>query len=58
MMHAVLRPAGSQPHELVLEIGPGTGNMTIPLLQQARGVFAVELDPGMHQAVTLRARHS
>ncbi len=53
----IVEAAKVQPHELVLEIGPGTGNMTIPLLKQSRGVFAVELDPNMHEAVTARVRH-
>jgi protein-L-isoaspartate O-methyltransferase len=53
----IVRAAAVTPQELVLEIGPGTGNMTVPLLQQARGVFAVELDPAMHTAVTTRVRH-
>jgi hypothetical protein len=52
----IVDAAGVTESDLVLEIGPGTGNMTIPLLQRAKGVFAVELDPSMHDAVTLRAR--
>jgi 18S rRNA (adenine1779-N6/adenine1780-N6)-dimethyltransferase len=52
----IVRSANVQPHELVLEIGPGTGNMTVPLLEKAKGVFAVELDPDMHLAVTNRVR--
>lgn len=43
-----------QPHESVFEIGPGTGNMTIHLLEQARVVYAVELDPRMAASVTAR----
>ena len=30
-----------------LEIGPGTGNMTAKLLDQAKKVIAVEVDPRM-----------
>ena len=33
--------------DVVLEIGPGTGNMTIKMLQQAKKVVAVEFDPRM-----------
>jgi 18S rRNA (adenine1779-N6/adenine1780-N6)-dimethyltransferase len=29
----------------VLEIGPGTGNMTVKLLQLVKKVIAVEIDP-------------
>jgi len=31
----------------VLEIGPGTGNMTVKLLQKVKSVIAVEVDPRM-----------
>lgn len=53
----ILKASAVKPTELVLEIGPGTGNMTIPLLQMSKGVFAVELDPAMHTAVTTRVKH-
>lgn len=33
--------------DIVLEIGPGTGNMTMKLLEAAKRVIAVELDPRM-----------
>jgi 18S rRNA (adenine1779-N6/adenine1780-N6)-dimethyltransferase len=33
--------------DVVLEIGPGTGNMTIKMLQKAKKVVAVEFDPRM-----------
>ncbi|KAI9311602.1 dimethyladenosine transferase [Dichotomocladium elegans] len=31
--------------DTVLEIGPGTGNLTVKILQQAKKVVAVEMDP-------------
>jgi 18S rRNA (adenine1779-N6/adenine1780-N6)-dimethyltransferase len=34
-----------QPTDTVLEIGPGTGNMTIKLLEKAKRVIACEIDP-------------
>jgi 18S rRNA (adenine1779-N6/adenine1780-N6)-dimethyltransferase len=33
--------------DTVLEIGPGTGNLTVRLLERVRHVIAVELDPRM-----------
>lgn len=30
---------------MVLEVGPGTGNMTVKLLEKAKKVVACELDP-------------
>jgi 23S rRNA (adenine-N6)-dimethyltransferase len=34
-------------HDLVVEFGAGTGSLTRPLLQRARRVIAVELDPAL-----------
>ena len=57
VVRKIVDAAAVTPDELVLEIGPGTGNMTVTLLQRSRGVFAVELDPAMHLAVTNRVKH-
>jgi 16S rRNA A1518/A1519 N6-dimethyltransferase RsmA/KsgA/DIM1 with predicted DNA glycosylase/AP lyase activity len=32
---------------VVLEVGPGTGNLTVRILEKAKKVIAVELDPRM-----------
>ena len=37
--------AGLQPDDIVLEVGPGFGSLTLPLLAAARRVVAVEADP-------------
>ena len=39
--------AGIKPTDVVLEIGPGTGNLTMRLLEKAKKVVAVEVDPRM-----------
>jgi 16S rRNA (adenine1518-N6/adenine1519-N6)-dimethyltransferase len=36
--------AGLDPADVVLEVGPGFGSLTLPLLAAARGVIAVEVD--------------
>ncbi len=36
--------AALQPTDTVLEIGPGTGNMTVKLLEKAKKVIACEID--------------
>jgi 18S rRNA (adenine1779-N6/adenine1780-N6)-dimethyltransferase len=36
-----------RPTDICLEIGPGTGNMTQYLLERAKKVIAIELDPRM-----------
>ena len=47
--------AAGQPCETVLEIGPGTGNLTALLLPAAAAVFAVELDPRLAARAVARA---
>jgi 18S rRNA (adenine1779-N6/adenine1780-N6)-dimethyltransferase len=37
--------AAIKPTDIVLEIGPGTGNMTVRLLEKAKKVCACEIDP-------------
>ena len=39
--------AAIRPTDIVLEIGPGTGNMTMKLLEVAKRVIAFEVDPRM-----------
>lgn len=39
--------SGIKSTDVVLEIGPGTGNLTMKLLERAKRVVAVELDPRM-----------
>ena len=38
---------GIAPGDTVLEIGPGTGNLTVKLIEVAAKVIAVEFDPRM-----------
>merc|ERR1719230_754019 len=44
-----------KPSDTVFEIGPGTGNLTMRLLEQARKVVAFEIDPRMAAEVRKRA---
>ncbi len=39
--------AAIRPTDVVLEIGPGTGNMTVKMLEEAKKVVACEIDPRM-----------
>lgn len=43
--------------DVVLEIGPGTGNLTQLLLERAKKVIAVELDPRMVAELTKRFKY-
>jgi len=44
---SIVAKAALNPTDTVLEIGPGTGNMTVKLLDKAKHVIAVEVDPRM-----------
>ncbi len=43
--------AGLRPSDVVLEVGPGFGSLTLPLLGSARRVIAVEMDPVLAAAL-------
>ena len=51
---AIVAKAAIKSTDSVLEIGPGTGNMTIPLLQQSKHVVAIEYDTRMVREVIKR----
>lgn len=41
----IVRRAGVGPGDVVLEVGPGLGSLTLALLERCAGVVAVEVDP-------------
>lgn len=41
---SMLDKAGLRPTDIALEIGPGTGNMTVKLLDRVKKVVACEID--------------
>ncbi|MFB9678315.1 16S rRNA (adenine(1518)-N(6)/adenine(1519)-N(6))-dimethyltransferase RsmA [Streptosporangium vulgare] len=41
----IVRVAGLEPGDVVIEVGPGLGSLTLALLPEVRGVIAVEIDP-------------
>ena len=45
-----------KPSDTVLEVGPGTGNLTMKILESARSVIAVEMDPRMAAELTKRVQ--
>lgn len=45
IIQAMVDKAAIRPSDTVLEIGPGTGNMTVKLLEKAAKVIACEIDP-------------
>ncbi|KAG5496485.1 hypothetical protein JIQ42_03311 [Leishmania sp. Namibia] len=44
---AIVEKAAIKPTDIVVEIGPGTGNLTEKLLQTSKKVIAFEIDPRM-----------
>lgn len=54
VVSAIIQKAGVKASDVVLEIGPGTGNMTIPLLQQSKKVVALEYDSRMVREILKR----
>ena len=56
VVNGIVAKAAIKTTDTVLEIGPGTGNMTVKLLNQAKKVVAVELDLRMVAEVTKRVQ--
>ncbi|CAN0185619.1 unnamed protein product, partial [Ascophyllum nodosum] len=50
----IVERAAVQRTDVVLEIGPGTGNLTVHLLERAKRVIAIELDTRMIREVMKR----
>ena len=44
VIESILRAVDPQPGDRLLEIGPGQGALTYPLLQRCRELVAIELD--------------
>ncbi|CAF9936792.1 Dimethyladenosine transferase [Imshaugia aleurites] len=53
---AIVDKADLKQSDIVLEVGPGTGNLTVKILEKAKKVIAVELDPRMAAEVTKRVQ--
>ena len=53
---AIVDKAELKQSDIVLEVGPGTGNLTVKILEKAKKVIAVELDPRMAAEVTKRVQ--
>ena len=58
VINAIIEKAGIKPTDIVLEIGPGTGNLTEKLLVVAKKVIAFEIDPRMVAELNKRFQQS
>ena len=47
IINNIVAAAGIKPGDTVMEIGPGSGNLTMKLLEVAHHVVAIEIDPRM-----------
>jgi hypothetical protein len=56
IVEALVTKADVKPSDVVLEVGPGTGNLTMKILDAARKVVAVEMDPRMAAELTKRVQ--
>ncbi|CAH2043058.1 unnamed protein product [Thlaspi arvense] len=54
ILDAIVRSSDVRPTDTVLEIGPGTGNLTMKLLEAAHDVVAVEIDKRMVEILRRR----
>ncbi|CAG7851100.1 Dimethyladenosine transferase; AltName: Full=18S rRNA (adenine(1779)-N(6)/adenine(1780)-N(6))-dimethyltransferase; AltName: Full=18S rRNA dimethylase; AltName: Full=S-adenosylmethionine-6-N', N'-adenosyl(rRNA) dimethyltransferase [Serendipita indica DSM 11827] len=53
---AIVEKANLKPTDSVLEVGPGTGNLTVLILEKAKHVTAVEADPRMAAELVKRVQ--
>ncbi|XP_073142537.1 ribosomal RNA small subunit methyltransferase, mitochondrial [Henckelia pumila] len=58
VLDAIVATSNINPEDTVLEIGPGTGNLTLKLLQVAKKVVAIEIDKRMVDILGQRAAQS
>lgn len=58
VVNAIVAKAGVKRTDTVLEVGPGTGNLTVKLLDAAKKVIAYEVDPRMIVEVYKRVQGS
>ncbi|KZT05276.1 rRNA adenine dimethylase [Laetiporus sulphureus 93-53] len=52
----IVDTANLRPTDNVLEVGPGTGNLTVRILEKAKHVTVVEMDPRMAAELTKRVQ--
>lgn len=53
---AIVDKSDLKQSDVVLEVGPGTGNLTVKILEKAKRVTAVEMDPRMAAELTKRVQ--
>ena len=54
ILSEIINKSGIKFTDIILEIGPGTGNLTMLLLEATKKVIAIELDPRLVAQLTKR----
>ena len=47
IVHAIIEKSAIKPTDTVMEVGPGTGNLSIKILEHAQKLIAFEIDTRM-----------
>lgn len=55
-IYSIVDKANLRPTDVVMEVGPGTGNLTVRILDKAKLCTAVEMDPRMAAELTKRVQ--
>lgn len=58
VINSMIDKAALRPTDVVLEVGPGTGNMTIKILEKVKKVIACEVDPRLVAELQKRVQGS
>ena len=58
LVNSIVDKSSLLPTDIVLEVGPGTGNLTIKLLEKCKRVIAVELDQRLANELRKRVQDS
>uniref|UniRef100_T2M3P0 rRNA adenine N(6)-methyltransferase n=1 Tax=Hydra vulgaris TaxID=6087 RepID=T2M3P0_HYDVU len=58
IVNAIIDKAAIKSTDTVLEVGPGTGNMSVKILEKAKKLIACELDPRMASELQKRVQGS
>ncbi|KAI8916008.1 S-adenosyl-L-methionine-dependent methyltransferase, partial [Gorgonomyces haynaldii] len=56
VVKSIVEKANLKPSDIVLEIGPGTGNVTMEILQHCKKVIVVEMDPRLAAELSKRVQ--
>ena len=57
VVQQIVEKSAIKPTDVILEIGPGTGNLTASLLERGKKIIAVEVDSRMVAEVTKRVQN-